>query len=238
MENFKRATINENAIKNFREQARYQAAKERVVHAALSTAAKQVVALFGPNISLDASKDTLTEIRPDIFTGKVEAQLSMETATGLKRIAYPIEVCASYAILPDDIVAKANIEDALKKTASDLDEKLANYESKIDEKVASISEEESYNKELTAEMENGLSLQEAQMFIFNKKASQSLNVIPGEGASADANIGINVCPQHFIRIAKHKLPTYNVGDSLDVCGTPYVCVKVGETDVEFQLQVL
>ena len=45
-------------------------------------------------------------------------------------------------------------------------------------------------------------------------------------------------PQAYIRIDKHNLPTFNVGDPLDLNGTPYVCVKVGDVFIEFQLQVL
>lgn len=241
METIKRATVNETAIKNFRAQARLAAAKERVVHAALNDAACQVVRVYGPNISMDASKDTLTEIRPEVFSGKVEAQLSVATGTGLKRIAYPIEVRASVAILEDDVKVKADLDKALEATKSEEDKKAEAYDECVDKKIASYQEEAKVEAEVADKMEkDGLSLQEAQSFVFNKRAAaaQPLNYIPGDGLSADSNIGINAIPQTIIRIAKVNLPTFNVGDPLDLNGTPYVCSKVGDTHVEFILQVL
>lgn len=242
METLKKATINETAIKNFREQSRRAAAKERVVHAALNDAACQVVRVYGPNISLDASHDTLMEIRPEVFSGKVEAQLSVDTAAGLKRIAYPIEVRASVAVLRDDIQAKAFVEGELNKTAGALDNKIAEYERNFDKNILQHTAELDEQKKVAELMESeDLTLKEAQMKMFNQKtaaAEQPLCSIPGPGASAGPNIGINALPQAFIRINKHMLPTYNVGDSLDLNGTPYVCIKSGDEFIEFQLQVL
>lgn len=241
METIKRATINENAIKNFREQARFAAAKERVVHAALNEAANQVSRVYGPNFSLDASKDTLTEIRPDVFSGRVEAQLSVDTAAGLKRVAFPIEIRASEAILQDDIKAKADIENSLESTKGDLEDKIAAYDKKADERIQNAHAELDNDHKVAEVMENeGLDAVEAQFKVFNQKtaAAQPLNVIPGPGASAAPDLGINALPQAYIRIDKNNLPTFNVGDPLDLNGTPYVCVKVGDVFVEFQLQVL
>lgn len=241
MENFKKATINENAIKNFREQARLAAAKERVVHAALNDAACQVVRVYGPNISMDASRDTLTEIRPSVFSGKIEAQLSVMTGSGLKRIAYPIEIRASEPVLKEDEEVSQEIKAALANTEGELDKKVAEYENKIDNNITAFQEEAACEAKIASLMENeGLSKTEALMKVFNSKTAseQELNIIPGGGIAADSNIGINSLPQPFIRIDKNKLPTFNVGDPLDLEGTPYVCVKVGDTFIEFQLQVL
>lgn len=240
MENFRKAYINEDAIKNFREQARLAAAKERVVHASLTKAAGQMVRLFGPNISLDASKDTLTEIRPDVFTGKVEAQLSVETGSGLKRVAYPIDVRSSVAILKDDVSVKAEVEDLLHKTESEEDKHIAQCEASLDEKANEVSAELEKDNNVTSAMENeGLTRKEAEMFVFNKKAAASAVVeIAGPGPADDAYVGINALPQNFIQILKVNLPTFAVGDPLDLNGVPYVCVKVGDVYYEFQIQVL
>lgn len=241
METIKRATINENAIKNFREQARFAAAKERVVHAALNEAASQVSRVYGPNFSLDASKDNLTEIRPDVFSGRVEAQLSVDTSAGLKRVAFPIEIRASEAILQDDIQAKADIENSLAGTKGDLEDKIAAYDKQADERIQTAHAELDNDHKVAEVMETeGLDAVEAQFKVFNQKtaAAQELNVIPGPGASAEPDLGINSMPQAYIRIDKHNLPTFNVGDPLDLNGTPYVCVKVGDVFIEFQLQVL
>ena len=239
MENFRRAYINEDAIKNFREQARLAASKERVVHAALTNAASQMVRLYGPNISLDASKDTLTEIRPDVFSGTVEAQLSVETGSGLKRVAYPINVKASVAVLPEDMKVKADIDNLLATTQSKEDEKIASCEAAIDEKSAAITAENEHDTEVLGAMEDrGLTRQEAEMFVFNKTAAADAVIDGGYGPADDANVGINAEPQNFIKISKAYLPTFSVGDSLDLNGVPYTCVKVSATDYEFQIQVL
>ena len=242
METIKRATINENAIKNFREQARFAAAKERVVHAALNEAASQVSRVYGPNFSLDASKDTLTEIRPDVFTGRVEAQLSVDTSSGLKRVAFPIEIRASEAILQDDMQAKADIEKSLADTKGDLEDKIAAYDKQADDRIQAAHAEVDNANKVAEVMENdGLDAVEAQFKVFNQKTAadaKQLNVIPGPGASASPDLGINSMPQAYIRIDKNNLTTFNVGDPLDLNGTPYVCVKVGDVYVEFQLQVL
>ena len=74
MESLKRVYSNEESLRNFREQTRLAAAKDHVIHAALNDAARQIVANYGPNISLDASKDSLVEIRQGVISGKVEAQ--------------------------------------------------------------------------------------------------------------------------------------------------------------------
>ena len=238
MENFRKAYINENAIKNFREQARLAAAKERVVHAALTKSAGQLVKLYGPNISLDASKDSLTEIRPDIFSGTVEAQLSMETGCGLKRIAYPINVVASETLLEEDMKTKAYVDAELDKTSSKEDEEIAKKEGELVAKAESALDEKAYAEEVNAAMEeHNLSAHAAEMFVFNKKASAD-QAICGVGPADDAYVGINAIPQNYIKIAKANLPTFAVGDPLDLNGTPYVCVKVGANDYEFQLQVL
>ena len=238
MENFRKAYINENAIKNFREQARLAAAKERVVHAALTKSASQLVNLYGPNISLDASKDSLTEIRPDVFSGKVEAQLSVETGAGLKRIAYPINVVASETLLGKDNAVKAYVDSELNKVSTEEDAAIQKKEAEFDKKAEEFGDDTAYADEVNAAMdERGLSVHEAEMFVFNKKASAN-QAVCGLGAADDANIGINVCPQTFIKIAKANLPTFACGDPLDLNGTPYVCVKVTATDYEFQLQVL
>ena len=238
MENFRKAYINEDAIKNFREQARLAAAKERVVHASLTKAAGQMVRLFGPNISLDASKDTLTEIRPDVFTGKVEAQLSVETGSGLKRVAYPIDVRPSVAVLKDDVSVKAEVDNLLNNTQSEEDKKIAECEAALDNKANEVSAAMNQQADVTSVMEkDGLTRQEAEMFIFNKKASAPVTV-NNVGPSDDAYIGINAIPQNYIRVSKANLPTFSVGDPFDYNGVSYVCVKVGDTDYEFQIQVL
>lgn len=236
METLRKAYVNEDAIKNFREQARLAASKERVVHAALTDAAGQVVRLYGPNISLDSSKDTLTEIRPDVFTGTVEAQLSVETGSGLKRVAYPIDVRASVAILKDDIAVKAELDKALADTKSKEDEKIEEKAAFFDEQAHTIQAQEQHDEDVVAAMDDGLTRTEAEMFVFNKQAGAA--EVVGEGPADDAYVGINAIPQSFIKVSKSHLPTYNVGDSLDLNGTPYVCVKVTPTDYEFQLQVL
>ena len=239
MENFRKAYINENAIKNFKEQARLAAAKEHVVHAALTDAAGQMVRLYGPNISLDASKDTLTEIRPEVFSGKVEAQLSVNTGSGLKRVAYPIDVKASVAILKDDIAVKAEIDNALANTASEEDKHIAAKEAELDAKAAAITTAQEHDSAVTSAMEDdGLTRTEAEMFVFNKKAAVAPVEVAGVGPAEDAYVGINAIPQNYIIIAKANLPTFAVGDPLDLNGVPYVCTKVGAVNYEFQLQVL
>lgn len=239
METLKKAFVNEDAIKTFRAQARLAASKERVVHAALNDAANQVARVFGPSFSIDASKDTLEEIRPDVFSGTVQAQLSVETGSGIKRIAYPIEVRASLAILDEDAHVKEVIAKAAAAATSDLDKQADEYSKKVDAKLASLEEELKVEAEVADVMEKqDISHQAAVMEVFNKKAAQDLNFIPGPGLSADSNVGINAVPQTFIRIDKNNLPTFNVGDPLDLNGTPYVCVKVGDTFIEFQLNVL
>lgn len=238
MENFRKAYINENAIKNFREQARLAAAKERVVHAALTKSASQLVSLYGPNISLDASKDSLTEIRPDVFSGKVEAQLSVETGAGLKRIAYPINVVASETLLEKDNAVKAYVDSELNKVSTKEDAAIETKVAELDTQANTALDEQKYNEEVNAAMdEHNLTVKEAEMFVFNKKASAD-QAVCGLGQADEPNLGINVMPQSFIKISKAYLPTFNVGDPLDLNGTPYVCVKVTANDYEFQLHVL
>lgn len=240
METIRKAFVNENAIKNFREQARLAAAKERVVHAALNEAANQLVRVAGANFSLDVAKDTLSEIRPDVFTGRVEAQLSMETGAGLKRIAYPIEVRASVAVLPEDAEVKSTVEAALENTKSDLDKQIEEKAARFDNNIAEVEKAAEADAEITSIMEEqDMTRDAAIMSVFNKTAGKDTEfTVAGPGLADDANIGINAQPQMFIKIAKANLPTYAVGDPLDICGTQYVCVKVGDIDYEFQLQVL
>ena len=239
MENFRKAYINENAIKNFREQSRLAAAKERVVHAALTKSASQLVSLYGPNISLDASKDSLTEIRPDVFSGTVEAQLSVETGSGLKRVAFPINVVASEALLDKANTVKAYVDSELNKVSTKEDDAIETKTAEFDNNAMHALDEQAHNDEVNAAMdEHNLTVKEAEMFVFNKKAAADSQAVCGLGQADEPNLGINVMPQSFIKISKAYLPTFNVGDPLDLNGTPYVCVKVAENDYEFQLHVL
>lgn len=243
METFKRAQVNEDAIKRFHEQTRLAAAKDRVIHAALSEAARQIVANYGPNISLDASKDSLVEIRPGIFSGKVEAQLSVDTASGIKRIAYPIEVRASQAILGEDLKVKANIMSALSKVASDLDEKADAYDKAIDEKIASLNQANEDLKQIQSLMEGGMTLEAARSKVFNlnaalKSEASAVSMPDGGNEFNQSNIGINATPQAFIQIEAHRLPgSFTTGDTLDLGGLPYRCLGKEGTFLKFQLIV-
>jgi hypothetical protein len=171
MESLKRVYSNEESLRNFREQTRLAAAKDHVIHAALNDAARQIVANYGPNISLDASKDSLVEIRQGVFSGKVEAQLSVETGSGIKRIAYPIEVRASKAVLDKDLNVKSNIEAALAKTASKEDEEIARKAAAYDARIAELNAENEADVKVTALMEEGLSKEAAVAQVFNMNAA-------------------------------------------------------------------
>lgn len=243
MDTFKRVQVNEDALRRFHEQTRLAAAKDRVVHAALSEAARQIVANYGPNISLDASKDSLVEIRQGVFSGKVEAQLSVDTATGIKRIAYPIEVRASKAILGDDLKVKANIESALSKVASDLDAKADAYDKEIDAKVAELHQAQEDEKQITALMEEGMTLEAARSKVFNLNAAlhseaSAINMPDLGNEFTNANIGINARPQTFIEVEAHRLPgSFAKGDVLELGGMPYRCLGKEGTFLKFQLIV-
>lgn len=243
MDTFKRVQVNEDALRRFHEQTRLAAAKDRVVHAALSEAARQIVANYGPNISLDASKDSLVEIRQGVFSGKVEAQLSVDTATGIKRIAYPIEVRASKAILGDDLKVKANIDSALSKVASDLDAKADAYDKAIDEKVAELNKAQEDEKQITALMEEGMTLEAARSKVFNLNAAlhseaAAINMPDLGNEFTNSNIGINAMPQAFIEVEAHRLPgSFTKGDVLDLGGMPYKCIGKEGAFLKFQLIV-
>lgn len=242
MENFKRATINEEALKNFREQSRIAAAKDRVVHAALSKAAKQIVDVYGPNISLDASKDSLTETRQGIFSGKIEAQLSVETGTGIKRVAYPIEVRASTAILGTDEEVKAALETKLARTDSDEDKKFKEYAKHFNEKVAELHQADEDTNKVIAYMENGMSLEEATSAVFNAAASvkkqAELNNMSQGSEDNMSNIGINAEPQAYITIDANNLPgSFDKGDVLDVSGIAYECLGREGSFLKFKVKM-
>ena len=242
METIRRIYSNEESLRHFREQTRLAAAKDRVIHAAINEAARQIVANYSPNISLDASRDSLKEIREGVFSGKIEAQLSVETGTGLKRIAYPINVVASKAVLDKDIKIKAKITEALSKTASEEDEEILKKEEAYDSKVADLLTENEENNEITALMEEGMSHEAAIVHNFNRKAaldkSAELNHIPDAGMNNQANIGINAQPQAYIEIAKTRLPaSYGVGDALDIEGIAYECISVEGSFLKFKIKV-
>lgn len=243
MESLKRVLVNEDALRNFREQTRLSAAKDHVIHAALNDAARQIVANYSPNISLDASKASLTEIRQGVFSGKVEAQLSVETGTGIKRIAYPIEVRASKAVLDNDLNIKAKISAALAKTASDLDVKAEEYAKEFDKKAEEILQAQEDEKQITALMDKeDLSLEAATAKVFNLnaalKAEAKFDKLVDTGMDNQSNIGINTCPQAFIEVDKNNLPaSYAVGDALDVNGIPYVCVEIGPAFIKFKINM-
>jgi len=242
METIRKIFSNEESLRHFREQTRLVAAKDRVIHAAINEAARQIVANYSPNISLDASKDSLKEIRQGVFSGKIEAQLSVETGTGLKRIAYPINVVASKAVLDKDMVVKAKIKEALAKTASAEDEEILKKEEAYDNKVADLLTENEENNEITALMEEGMSHEAAINFNFNKKAALNkeaeLNYIPDAGMNNQSNIGINTCPQAYIEVSKHRLPaSYGVGDTLDIEGIAYECISVEGSFLKFKIKV-
>ena len=232
-------TNNIDAINRFKEEARLAAAKERCVHAAISDAARQVIAVLGPSISLDSSKDSLTEIRPGVFSGRVEAQLSVDTAGGIKRVAYPIDIKASKAILKKDLECKAYIESALSKVAGTNDVIASEYDKKIDEKLAALSAENEAEQQIIADMENGMSKEEATMRALNTKAALKATAKLDQ-VSADiipfSDIGINK-PQPFIKLSAAYLPTYKVGDTISIGDLPYKCIGVTASDVEFQLIV-
>lgn len=242
MESLKRVYSNEESLRNFREQTRLAAAKDHVIHAALNDAARQIVANYGPNISLDASKDSLVEIRQGVFSGKVEAQLSVETGSGVKRIAYPIEVRSSKAVLDKDLNVKANIEAALAKTASKEDEEIARKASAYDARIAELNAENEADVKVTALMEEGLSKEAAVAQVFNMnaalKAEAKLDHIQDAGMNNQSNIGINAMPQAYIEIAKTNLPaSYGVGDALDIEGVAYECISVEGSFLKFKLKI-
>ncbi len=243
MDTFKRSVVNEDALRRFHEQTRLSAAKDRVVHAALSEAAKQIVASYGPNISLDASKDSLTEIRQGVFSGKVEAQLSVDTAHGIKRIAYPIEVRASKAILGDNLAVKAYITESLGKTASAEDQKADAYDKAIDEKIAALHEYADNQEQIKALMEEGMTHEAAASKVFNLTAAlhaEAADVsMPDLGNEFNqANIGINAMPQAFIQVEAHRLPSsFAEGDILDLGGMPYKCIGKEGSFLKFQLVI-
>lgn len=243
MNNLHRNVVNEEALARFHEETRLAAAKDRVIHAALSEAAKQIVASYGPNISLDASKDSLTEIRNGVFSGKVEAQLSVDTANGIKRIAYPIEVRASKAILPNSLTVKANIESALAKTASKEDQKADAYDKAINEKVAALHEYASNQDQIKSLMEEGMSHEAAASKVFNLQAAlkaeaASVSMPCGGNEFNQANIGINATPQAFIQVEAHTLPSsFTTGDMLDLGGISYRCIGKEGSFLKFQLVI-
>ena len=242
MESLKRVYSNEESLRNFREQTRLAAAKDHVIHAALNDAARQIVANYGPNISLDASKDSLVEIRQGVFSGKVEAQLSVETGSGVKRIAYPIEVRSSKAVLDKDLNVKANIEAALAKTASKEDEEIARKAAAYDARIAELNAENEADVKVTALMEEGLSKEAAVAQVFNMnaalKAEAKLDHIQDAGMNNQSNIGINAMPQAYIEIAKTNLPaSYGVGDALDIEGVAYECISVSGSFLKFKLKI-
>lgn len=242
MELLKRATVNEEALRKFREESRIAAAKDRVVHAALNKAAKQIVAVYGPNISLDASKDSLTETRQGIFSGKIEAQLSVETGTGIKRIAYPIEIRASTPILDNDENVKAALSQALSATASDEDKEIEAKCAAIDEKVAECYKAEEEERQIDAMVDSGMSREEALIKVLNIKAAvkaeAQLNHIEDAGMDNVANIGINNDPQAIITIAASNLPaSYSEGDVLDVQGIAYECIGKEGSFLKFKIKL-
>lgn len=243
MNNLHRSTVNEDALRRFHEETRLAAAKDRVIHAALSEAAKKIVASYGPNISLDASKDSLTEIRQGVFSGKVEAQLSVDTASGIKRIAFPIDIRSSQAILPDALAIKATIASALSKTASAEDQKADAYDKAIDAKVAALHEHQANQEQIKALMEDGMSREAAASKVFNLTAALHAEAatvsMPNCGNEFNqANIGINATPQAFIQVDANNLPgSFTDGDMLDLGGISYRCIGKEGSFLKFQLVV-
>jgi len=228
---------NMDAINRFKEETRLAAAKERCVHAAISDAARQVTAILGPSISLDSSKDTLTEIRPGVFSGRVEAQLSVDTASGIKRVAFPIDIKASKAILKKDLECKAYIESALSKVAGSNEAIVDAYAQKIDEKVAALTAENEAEQQIIADMENGMSKEEATMRALNTKAALKATAKADQVAAEIvpfSDIGINA-PQPFITLSAAFLPAYKVGETISIGDLPYKCIAVNANEIKFQL---
>lgn len=202
--------------------------KATLVKKAFNFANEQLTATFG-SIEMDLQKESLFEVEAGVYTGDIDASLAIYTEGGLKRVPLSIAIRASEPVFiegSENVIKR--IATQLTELAGPIDEKLAEYYDKADEKIKQIEAKYAMVDDVTKQIENGADYKTAYANVYgvNKASSFENTAAHYEDKDSGYSTGILMddIPEMF-NVNKVGYPsTMSLGDTINISGVVYKIV--------------